>query len=80
MQEQLNALLAKAAAEAERMRAKELEIARKVMADSEFALFLKSQRIEPEPQGPEYLREVYRRILSTDPAIVKLVKEKIDVQ
>lgn len=51
-----------------------------VMKDLDFALFLKSQKIEPEPRTPDYLADVIRRILATDPAIVKLVREKIDVQ
>ena len=51
-----------------------------VMRDPQFGTFLKTQKVDPEPQTPEYLAEIYKRILATDPAIVKLVKEKIDVQ
>ena len=51
-----------------------------VMKDPDFQLFLKSQKIDPEPQSPEFLADVTSRILRTDPAIVKLVREKIDAQ
>ncbi len=51
-----------------------------VMRDPEFVRFLHTQKIDPEPQTPEFLAETIARILKTDPAIVKLVREKIDVQ
>ncbi len=49
-----------------------------VMNDPDFALFLKSQKVDPEPQPPEFLADVIEKILRTDPEIVKLVREKID--
>ena len=51
-----------------------------VMRDPEFGAFLKTQKIEPEPQSPEFWLDTVRRVLATDPQIVRLVKEKIDVQ
>jgi tripartite-type tricarboxylate transporter receptor subunit TctC len=51
-----------------------------VMRDPEFAAFLASQKIDPDPQPPEYWTEVTKRVLATDPEIVRLVKEKIDVR
>lgn len=51
-----------------------------VMKDKDFQFFLQTQKIDPEPQSPEFLADVTARILLTDPAIVKLVKEKIDTQ